>query len=99
MIRGSAAFVPMVLVLGAAMPLSATSARGLKQGPAKITRCRRIGVAGTGSTLVGNIVDGNSAVGLRVGCPSNLADNTIIGNGTNLAPNGAGCRNTDNVIP
>jgi parallel beta-helix repeat protein len=56
-----------------------------------------IDVKGTGSTLIGNIADGNSEIGLRVGCPSNLTDNTAVGNGTNLVLNGTGCRTENNV--
>ena len=58
-----------------------------------------VDVAGTGSTLIGNIIDGNSEIGLRVGCPSNLANNTAIGNGENLVMNGPGCLSTDNLAP
>lgn len=58
-----------------------------------------IDVKGTGSTLIGNIADGNSEIGLRVGCPSNLTQNTAVGNGTNLVLNGTGCNNTNNVAP
>jgi parallel beta-helix repeat protein len=43
-----------------------------------------IDVKGTGSTLIGNIADDNSEIGLRVGCPSSLNDNTAAGNDTNL---------------
>jgi hypothetical protein len=56
-------------------------------------------LTGTGNTVIGNVVDGNSEIGLRVGCPSNLSQNTAVGNGTNLVLNGTGCRNDDNVIP
>ncbi|HKD67043.1 MAG TPA: hypothetical protein VKB84_09415 [Candidatus Binataceae bacterium] len=56
-------------------------------------------LTGTGNTLISNVVDGNSEIGLRVGCPSNLTQNTAIGNGTNLVLNGTCCRNDDNVIP
>jgi hypothetical protein len=58
-----------------------------------------IDVKGTGSTLIGNITDGNSEIGLRVGCASNLTQNTAVGNGTNLVLNGNGCNNTNNVAP
>ena len=58
-----------------------------------------IDVKGTGSTVIGNIADGNSEIGLRVGCPSNLTSNTAVGNGTNLVLNGTTCRNEDNVAP
>jgi parallel beta-helix repeat protein len=58
-----------------------------------------IDVTGTGSTLIGNIVDGNSKIGLRVSCPSNITDNTAVGNGTNLLLRSASCRNEGNVAP
>jgi parallel beta-helix repeat protein len=58
-----------------------------------------IDLTGTGNTLIGNVVDGNSEIGLRVGCPSNLTQNTAVGNGTNLVLKGTGCRNDDNVAP
>jgi parallel beta-helix repeat protein len=58
-----------------------------------------IDVRGTGSTLISNIADGNSEIGLRVGCPSNLSQNTAVGNGTNLVLNGTTCHNEDNVAP
>jgi parallel beta-helix repeat protein len=58
-----------------------------------------IDVKGTGSTLISNIADGNSEIGLRVGCPSNLSQNTAVGNGTNLVLNGTTCHNEDNVAP
>lgn len=57
-----------------------------------------IDVKGTGSTLIGNIADGNSEIGMRVGCPSNLTDNTAIGNPRNLVPIGKTCRNDGNVF-
>jgi hypothetical protein len=56
-------------------------------------------LTGTGNTVVANVVDGNSQIGLRVGCPSNLTQNTAVGNGRNLVLNGTGCRNDDNVAP
>ena len=56
-------------------------------------------MTGTGSTLIGNIVDGNSKIGLRVSCPSNVTDNTVVGNGTNLVLSDATCRNEGNVAP
>ena len=58
-----------------------------------------IDVTGTGSTLIGNIVDGNSKIGLRVSCPSNVIHNTAVGNGTNLVLSNATCRNEGNVAP
>jgi hypothetical protein len=59
-----------------------------------------VDVTGTGSTLFGNLVDGNTQIGLRVSCPSNLTDNTAVGNGTNLVLNDATtCRNKGNVAP
>jgi hypothetical protein len=56
-----------------------------------------VNLTGTGNTVIGNVVDGNSGVGMRVGCPSNLSQNTVVGNGTNLVLKGTGCRNVDNV--
>ena len=49
--------------------------------------------------LIGNIVDGNSKIGLRVSCPSNVTNNTAVGNGTNLVLSNATCRNEGNVTP
>jgi hypothetical protein len=57
-----------------------------------------IDVKGIGSTLIGNIADGNSQIGVRVACPSNLTDNTAIGNGRNLVLIGKTCRNAGNVF-
>jgi parallel beta-helix repeat protein len=57
-----------------------------------------IDVKGTGSTLIGNIADGNSQIGVRVACPSNLTNNTAIGNGRNLVLIGKTCRNDGNVF-
>ena len=58
-----------------------------------------VDVTGIGSTLIGNIVDGNSKIGLRVSCPSNVTNNTAVGNGTNLVLSNATCRNEGNVTP
>jgi hypothetical protein len=58
-----------------------------------------IDVTGTGSNLIGNIADGNSEIGLRVRCPSNLVDNTAVGNGRNLVLNGTTCHSVDNLAP
>lgn len=58
-----------------------------------------IEVKGAGSTLVGNIADGNSEIGMRVACPSNLIDNTAIGNPRNLVLKGQACRNDGNLAP
>jgi parallel beta-helix repeat protein len=57
-----------------------------------------IDVIGTGSALSGNIANGNSQIGLRVACPSNLADNTAIGNGHNLVLIGKACGNQGNLF-
>jgi parallel beta-helix repeat protein len=57
-----------------------------------------IDVKGTGSTLIGNIADGNTEIGMRVACPSNLTNNTAIGNGRNLVLTGKMCRNDGNVF-
>jgi hypothetical protein len=56
-----------------------------------------VDVSGTGSTVIGNIIDGNSRIALRIHCPSNITDNTAIGNGTNLILIDPGCRNEGNV--
>jgi hypothetical protein len=37
--------------------------------------------------------------GILVECPSNVTNNTAVGNGTNLQLNGQGCNNTNNVAP
>ena len=57
-----------------------------------------IDVAGIGSTLIGNIADGNSQIGIRVACPSNLTNNTAIGNPSNLVRTGTGCRDGGNLF-
>ncbi|HEY1259159.1 MAG TPA: hypothetical protein VGF34_07905 [Stellaceae bacterium] len=57
-----------------------------------------IDVRGTGSTLIGNVADGNGEIGIRVACPSNLTNNTAIGNPRNLVLIGKTCRNDGNVF-
>jgi hypothetical protein len=57
-----------------------------------------IDVKGTGSAVIGNIADGNSRIGIRAACPSNLTNNTAIGNNRNLVLIGNTCRNEGNVI-
>jgi hypothetical protein len=57
-----------------------------------------IDVKGKGSALIGNIADGNSQIGMRIACPSNLTNNTAIGNGRNLVLIGKNCRNEGNLI-
>ena len=57
-----------------------------------------IDVKGTGSTLIDNVADGNSQIGMRVACPSNLSDNTAIGNGRNLVLIGRNCCNDGHVF-
>jgi len=56
---------------------------------------------GQGSTVIGNTALGNpgSFAGIRVSCPSNVTDNTAVGNVENLVLNGDGCNNTNNVAP
>ena len=56
---------------------------------------------GQGSTVIGNTAVGAGAarLGISVSCPSNVTDNTAVNNGTNLALNGDGCNNTNNVAP
>lgn len=64
-----------------------------------------VDVTGMGSTVIGNIIDDNSQIGLRIQCPSNITDNTAVGNGpkgsngTNLVLIDPGCRNEGNVAP
>jgi parallel beta-helix repeat protein len=58
-----------------------------------------VDVTGSGSVLIDNVVDGNSKIGLRVACPSNVTNNTLVGNGTNLVLNGTTCRDENNVAP
>jgi hypothetical protein len=53
---------------------------------------------GAGSTVIGNTATSN-AIGIQADCPSNLTDNTAVGNGKNLVLNGDGCHNEDNVAP
>ena len=61
--------------------------------------------AGLGSTLIGNVANNNGLSGISVACPSNVTDNTAIGNGTarpgfpNIELSGEGCNNTNNVAP
>jgi hypothetical protein len=58
-----------------------------------------IDVTGIGSTLIGNIADGNSQIGIRVACPSNLSNNTAIGNVVrDLVLTGTGCRDGGNLF-
>jgi hypothetical protein len=53
-----------------------------------------------GSTLIGNTANFNKETGISVDCPSNLTDNTAVGNfGTNLVLNGDSCHDEDNVAP
>jgi hypothetical protein len=53
-----------------------------------------------GSTVIGNVADDNTSVGIRVLCPSNITENTAINNPQgNLVLNGNGCNNTNNVAP
>jgi hypothetical protein len=61
------------------------------------------GGSGTGitievSTAIGNTVTGYG-VGIAATCPSNLTDNTAVGNGTNLVLNGTDCHSEDNLAP
>jgi hypothetical protein len=62
---------------------------------------------GLGSTVIGNTAVNNGSVelpdggfGITVDCPSNVTDNTAVGNPRgNLVLNGSGCNNTNNVAP
>ena len=54
---------------------------------------------GQGSTVIGNTVLHNLNTGIIVNCPSNVTDNTAVNNGSNLALDGTGCNNTNNVAP
>jgi hypothetical protein len=54
---------------------------------------------GQGSTVIGNTATHNTEFGIVADCPSNLTDNTVVNNGTNLVLNGDGCRSEDNVAP
>jgi hypothetical protein len=58
-----------------------------------------IDISGTGSALTANVVDGNSEIGVRSHCPSNLNNNTLVGNGTNLLLSDATCHTSDNLVP
>lgn len=58
-----------------------------------------IDVSGTGSALSVNVVDGNSEIGLRVRCPANLTNNTVIGNLKNLVLSDTTCLTTGNLAP
>ena len=58
-----------------------------------------IDASGRGSALTGNVVDGNSEIGLSIRCPSNLTNNTAVGNGKNLVLRGTTCRMSDNLTP
>jgi hypothetical protein len=65
---------------------------------------RSIGMEiGLGSTVIGNNVTSTGpfpGIGLQVGCPSNVTNNTAVNNvGQNLVLNGNGCTNTNNVAP
>jgi hypothetical protein len=66
---------------------------------------RNVGISiGEGSTVIGNTVTGAFFTGMVVSCPSNVTDNTAVGNGRapvfpNLVLNGDGCNNTNNVAP
>lgn len=55
--------------------------------------------ASLGSTVIGNTVfDSNPGIGMTVICPSNVQDNTAIGNtGGNLSLSGIGCHDDGNV--
>jgi len=53
--------------------------------------------AGAGSTVIGNIANGNFRIGIGATCPINLTDNTAINNPFDLNLNGNGCHDEDNV--
>jgi hypothetical protein len=52
-----------------------------------------------GSTVIGNTASGNGSIGFSVECPSNVTDNTAVGNPINLSLVFEGCNNTNNVAP
>jgi hypothetical protein len=55
---------------------------------------------GRGSTVIGNTAGaGPRAIGFDVICPSNVTNNTAIGNLHNLRLLGTGCNDTNNVAP
>jgi hypothetical protein len=58
-----------------------------------------IDAGGTGSALTANVVDGNSKIGLRIRCPSNLTDNTAVGNAANLVLSDTTCHTSGNLAP
>jgi hypothetical protein len=58
-----------------------------------------IDAGGTGSALTANVVDGNSEIGLRIRCPSNLTDNTAVGNAANLVLSDTTCHTSGNLAP
>jgi hypothetical protein len=53
----------------------------------------------TGSTVIGNTAHNNGSIGFNVECPSNVTDNTAVGNAINLSLIFEGCNNTNNVAP
>jgi parallel beta-helix repeat protein len=91
------------IVVGFAGPPSVASvgiiANGILTGNS-VSGSRDIGIFafGQGSTVIGNTATNNFEVGIEVGCPSNVTDNTAVNNGGNLLL-GDGCNNTNNVAP
>jgi hypothetical protein len=76
------------------------SATGLITGN-YVSHNKSFGIAaGQGSTVIGNTATNSAVNGISVICPSNVTDNTAISNGPlNLALNGTGCNDTNNVAP
>jgi hypothetical protein len=58
-----------------------------------------IDAKGIGSAVTVNVVGGNHAIGLRVHCPSNLINNTVVGSPTNLVLSDSTCHTSDNLAP
>ncbi|HEX3523000.1 MAG TPA: hypothetical protein VHT52_13040 [Stellaceae bacterium] len=54
---------------------------------------------GTGNTVIGNTASFNEHFGMQVSCPSNVTDNTVVGNNIGNLALGEGCNNTNNVAP
>jgi hypothetical protein len=59
-----------------------------------------LGIAvAAGSTVIGNTAAGSARFGFDVNCPSNVTDNTSVGNFAPINLVGEGCNNTNNVVP
>jgi hypothetical protein len=61
----------------------------------------RIGIdaSGIGSVVTVNVLGGNSEIGVRIRCPSNLTNNSVVGSATNVVLIDSGCHESDNVNP